>query len=623
MAKLRSEYDEKKDDQDETSQSGPVLCNKLAAGHAAHKQMNTFSQISRLHRFDEEVHHVSWNSIRRKNLLGQGAFSLVFKVQVTAGDDPTKTTTLSNQKYYALKHIKPDITGDSKDFRVAAIDLAVEGEILSRLRHENIIKLHGVYGGNPSTAFKDFKDGYFLLIDILDDTLTRRLQKMRKTAKKKRRSGNSTMLEVIQTTAIGIAKGLEYLHENNVILRDLKPDNVGFDENGTPIIFDLGFARELHTVHKSEVAGSLRYMSPEIGLSQGASLASDVYSFGVLLFELCTLEKPFKIYKGRPEFIEDVFLHNFRPDVTSISSKAIKDLISNCWDKDQAKRPSMKTVGKVLRVETALLNVQQPTRTTGLKESILRRSEQSVPSMNTLGSLGSFRPLTRSCGRRSSSTSIPTTSMNSTTARSSNCINSVNRRNSIIRRMSGENFNWNSDVRTSQESSVNHSGNRTMRRRNSLTSSLFDRRRSSASSGSLAAEVGPLNDIEETSPSGNNTRVQSNHRLNRGLTSSCYRARSDSTSSFLSMSGDSSTDMSVSNFTLGEFKPRRMGMSRRNSFFPSISSRGLFTIDIDHGSGGAEDNNNSDSVLADEDCTRDPSSVSSEGGLITEPKPAQ
>ena len=219
MTKPSSDYGEEKNDRDVKKIMDAVLGCKIAAGHASFQQMKRFAEKSRLDRFNDEVQNVSWPQIRKKDVLGQGAFSIVYKVQIEGHD---KRSSLNGQKHYALKHIKPDITEDSKDFRVAAIDLAVEGEILSRLRHENIIKLHGIYGGNPKTAYVDFKDGYFLLVDVLEDTLTRRLLKMRRIAKKKKRNGNYTMLNMVQKVAIGIAKGLQYLHENGVILRDLK-----------------------------------------------------------------------------------------------------------------------------------------------------------------------------------------------------------------------------------------------------------------------------------------------------------------------------------------------------------------------------------------------------------------
>lgn len=218
MKKPSSDQEEEKHAHDEKRFREAVLCCKLAAGHASFQQMKRFAEKSRLERFDDEVNNVSWPDIIKKDVLGEGAFSVVYKVQVEADGD----STLDPRKNYALKHIKPEITGDSKDFRVAAIDLAVEGELLSRLRHDNIIKLYGIYGGNPKTSYVDFEDGYFLLIDVLEDTLTRRLLKMRRIAKKKKRNGNYTMLNMVQKVAIGIAKGLQYLHENGVILRDLK-----------------------------------------------------------------------------------------------------------------------------------------------------------------------------------------------------------------------------------------------------------------------------------------------------------------------------------------------------------------------------------------------------------------
>ena len=374
-------------------------------------------------------------------------------------------------------------------------------------------------------------------------------------------------------------------------------------------------------------------MSPEIGLSQGATLASDVYSFGVLLYELCTLEKPFKQYKARPEFIQDVFINNYRPDLTSIISKAIRDVIAKCWDKDHAKRPSMKSVGNVLRVETALLNVRHQVRKSKKVVNDHSMSSESTntntssPSLRSFGSIGSFRPSPRISSRRSSAGH----SSLSTTIHSTTDINSIARRSSNMRRMGSENFVWNSPGQDSPGN--NHSNKpfgRPQRGRNALTSSLFVSKRRNSSNRlkeSLSIEsFGGLNNIEESSPSTHDRLpIQSNHRSRRGLGSTLSRLSSDSMSSFVSFGGDScATDMSTSNFTLGELKPRKLGLSKRNAIFKSISSKALFTIDIDRGSEFNEDEKNNSCVFADV-CidNEDLSGDSSHEDGMREPKPVE
>lgn len=138
-----------------------------------------------------------------------------------------------------------------------------------------------------------------------------------------------------------------------------QPDNVGFDEHGTVKIFDFGFAREEHTIEPKEMAGSLRYMAPEVARGHGSLLVSDVYSFGVLLWEICTLEKPYKHINSREEFMESIMVDEWRHTTSNIPSIALGELIKQCWQSDPRSRPSFSLVVKKLRVEVAMTKTPQ------------------------------------------------------------------------------------------------------------------------------------------------------------------------------------------------------------------------------------------------------------------------
>jgi serine/threonine protein kinase len=129
---------------------------------------------------------------------------------------------------------------------------------------------------------------------------------------------------------------------------------VGFDVHGTVKIFDLGFAREEHTIKPTEVAGSLRYMAPEVARGHGSLLVSDVYSFGILLWEICTLDKPYKHINSREEFMESVVFEEWRHTTSKIPSTTLRKLIKLSWQTDPQARPNFSQIVKKLRVEVAV-----------------------------------------------------------------------------------------------------------------------------------------------------------------------------------------------------------------------------------------------------------------------------
>jgi serine/threonine protein kinase len=186
---------------------------------------------------------------------------------------------------FALKCLNRRTMNSHKLFTNGAADLAGEAFLLSRLSHENIIRLYGVTEGGIGASFETESGGFFLVLEALTggtlyDLLTtwRSMdsysggggRKSHSSAMRdvfKRNSKNSTknegvggesgtvaipsVQERLIKFALGVAKGVQYLHQQRILFRDIKPHNVGVDSNGNVRLFDFGLAREVDTVQKN------------------------------------------------------------------------------------------------------------------------------------------------------------------------------------------------------------------------------------------------------------------------------------------------------------------------------------------------------------------------------------
>lgn len=380
---------------------GPSQVKEAAASVLARvEQFESSSQLKRPEGAPVPL-DLEWNNLRIDGLLGQGSFSQVYKARVKA---VTKHLGLKDDRMFALKKLSTETICCNESFVTGAVDLALEAKILTKLHHENIIEVYGVKGGNIGESFSNSKagGGFFIVMDLLEETLDQRLEGWR--LKESQRGFNlvnffnpkkrcqKRLQEAADRTEdgiMGVARGMEYIHSKNIILRDLKPQNVGFDRNGKVRIFDFGLARELAPEGDTSdlprcntgIAGTLRYISPENALGQPCGLSADVYSFAILLYEVITLQVPFSDIKLVSEFKDKVIRGRHRPNLKFVPSTLLQDLLTDSWAPNPNTRPSFAEIRCIMEevISTGMLTQE------GEWRKFLFKKTKPLPSCGQVG----------------------------------------------------------------------------------------------------------------------------------------------------------------------------------------------------------------------------------------------
>src|SRR5258708_8074594 len=147
--------------------------------------------------------------------------------------------------------------------------------MISRLEYAHILPLYD-FGETPDLR-------YLVMRYVTGGSLAQRLAR-----------GRLSPNEITRLMLL-VAETLDYIHEQRVVHRDLKPGNILLDAQGLPYLTDFGLAKEIsdETRPMHSASGTLTYMPPEQFSGGGMSSSSDLYSFGILLDQLLTVVLPY------------------------------------------------------------------------------------------------------------------------------------------------------------------------------------------------------------------------------------------------------------------------------------------------------------------------------------------
>ena len=200
-------------------------------------------------------------------LLGEGGMATVYKAYDTR-----------LEREVAIKVIRRDaFSPDEMDMMLKRFER--EAKSLGRLSHPNIVGVidYGEHEGSP----------YLVMVYLSGGTLKERL-------------GKPMPWQEAIRLLLPIAHALEYVHERNIINRDVKPSNILMTEKGQPMLTDFGLVKIFGEHEKDTTSltssgtglGTPDYMAPEQWTGEPTA-QSDLYSLGVVLYEMITGHRPY------------------------------------------------------------------------------------------------------------------------------------------------------------------------------------------------------------------------------------------------------------------------------------------------------------------------------------------
>lgn len=201
------------------------------------------------------------------DFLGQGGIGQVFEVR------DMLTDTFEALKAVRIDNARPELLEK----------VAGEARSLRRVEHSNLLRVH------DAGIYEEKKLLYFVMERLVGSTLHQRILRGTGLREAPRRPA-VPVLEAVKI-GIGLARGLNALHEAGIIHRDVKPENIFYTSAREVKVFDLNIAKfndscGIRATERGITMGTVLYMSPEHLHEGKADARSDIYAIGFVLFEM-------------------------------------------------------------------------------------------------------------------------------------------------------------------------------------------------------------------------------------------------------------------------------------------------------------------------------------------------
>ncbi|KAJ7295881.1 hypothetical protein O6H91_Y157300 [Diphasiastrum complanatum] len=251
----------------------------------------------------------------RGELLGEGAYGKVFAGlnQITG-------------ELMAVKQLKTEPTdGQEKSFHLASLEREIS--LYKKMRHKHIVGYVHMEKDEASGSL------YIFLEYVSGGSIQSMLERFGRFSE-----------PLVKVYTRQLLLGLEYLHKNKVVHRDIKGGNVLVDAAGVVKLADFGASKAFHDPMMTDgcrsIRGSVFWMAPEVIKGDGYGRRADIWSVGCTVIEMLTATHPWPGIDNTWTAIFHIAKASSGPPIPDVASGCVKDFLQQCFQLDPKERPT-------------------------------------------------------------------------------------------------------------------------------------------------------------------------------------------------------------------------------------------------------------------------------------------